>query len=245
MGSISLRSPISILATPPPSTAASLLLSGPHSAPATFTWGKQSPIARPPYHAPLLLTASPFLLSPGQDHAASASFAASSPRLSSSSPLLLAAASSPIETGQQAATSSLYLDSSFSHPSSTASSPTAASLGSGASGAAMMNIGRPDIPVGIAVARQRQTDQAAAAAAAAASLLTNKEPVAHSSPLPWGSPYHHPLFSTQAGGGLTPAALLHPLADYHHPLSRAEPAPLHGESAPLWCSVRIYFPRCV
>jgi hypothetical protein len=99
----------------------------------------------------------------------------------------------------------------------------------------MMNMGRPDIPVGIAVARQRQTDQAAAAAAAAGML---KEPVAAvaahaSSPLPWGAAAY-PLFSQHPGGGLT--TLLHslPLPDYHphphhHSLPRGDAASLHGE----------------
>jgi hypothetical protein len=103
----------------------------------------------------------------------------------------------------------------------------------------MNNMGRPDIPVGIAVARQRQTDQAAAAAAAASML---KEPAAAvaaaaahaSSPLPWGAAAAYPLFSQHPGGGLT--TLLHslPLPDYHphphhHSLPRGDPASLHGE----------------
>merc|ERR1740128_518158 len=49
-------SPLSVLPSPSP-------VSGPLSAPATFSWGKQSPI--PHRNSPLH---SPFLLSPGQEH---------------------------------------------------------------------------------------------------------------------------------------------------------------------------------
>ena len=73
MGSTSLSSPISILASP------SSLVPGPLSAPATFSWGKQSPI---PHR---VTTPSPFLLSPGQEHYPSA--LASSPLIHTPDPL--------------------------------------------------------------------------------------------------------------------------------------------------------------
>merc|ERR1740128_122399 len=61
--STSLSSPISIIPSPISVLPSPSPVSGPLSAPATFSWGKQSPI--PHRNSPLH---SPFLLSPGQEH---------------------------------------------------------------------------------------------------------------------------------------------------------------------------------
>lgn len=69
--STSLSSPISILASPAGGLNGAGLLhsSGPLSAPATFSWGAQSPI--PPRGSPIVVVptpiTSPYLLSPGRD----------------------------------------------------------------------------------------------------------------------------------------------------------------------------------
>merc|ERR1740128_1015028 len=79
-------SPLSVLPSPSP-------VSGPLSAPATFSWGKQSPI--PHRNSPLH---SPFLLSPGQEHFPPS--LASSPLLPNSnltsSPLIQSADTTPL-----------------------------------------------------------------------------------------------------------------------------------------------------
>ena len=101
--STSLSSPISILASPAGLTgggSGSLHSSGPLSAPATFSWGAQSPI--PPRGSPGVVVVptptSPYLLSPGRDQFPPTSLSAAAPALTSS-PLL--PPPPPVSVGQR------------------------------------------------------------------------------------------------------------------------------------------------
>ena len=193
----SLSSPISILAGSPSPVAGGGggggLVSGPLSAPATFSWGKQSPI--PHRNSPGLLgpATSPYLLSPGQEHFPAT---ATAPNLTSS-PLLEPPPPSRLYPLAEGRVTPLAL------PSADLPAP------------------KPSIPVGIAVARQRNADPSPAPTAApVAAPPTHQPPKDTTTPspaLPWPLAMMPP----------TPLApLLHPLPALPDYLPRD---PIHGK----------------